>query len=150
MIDQKSLDQNTSLQVRRLIPAARERVFRAWIEREALQQWFRPGGIEVVISQLDAQVGGTFRFEAKASNGTRTVFTGKYLEVSFPEKLVFTLTSYLTDDQETLVTIELIEQGGSTEVILTHDRFASAAIMARHQGWPLLLDQLASAVLELT
>ena len=150
MIDQKSLDQNISLQVRRLIPAVRERVFRAWIEREALQQWFRPGGIEVVISQLDAQVGGTFRFEANASNGTRTVFTGKYLEVSFPEKIVFTLTSYLTDDQETLVTIELIEQGGSTEVILTHDRFASAAIMARHQGWPLLLDRLASAVLTLT
>ena len=150
-MNQTSLDQNTSLQVRRLIPAPRERVFRAWIERDALQQWFRPGGVEVKVSRLEAQVGGGFQFETTASDGTRGVMTGKYLEINFPERLVFTLTSYVTDDKETLVTIEFIEQGASTEVIVTHDRFASAAIRARHQqGWALILAQLARAVLELT
>jgi hypothetical protein len=49
--------------------------------------------------------------------------------------------------QETLVTIEFIEQGASTEVILTHERFASAAVMARHQqGWASLLERLARTV----
>jgi uncharacterized protein YndB with AHSA1/START domain len=146
-MDQLSLDQNVSLQVRRLIPAPRERVFRAWIERDALQQWFRPWGNEVIVSQLDVQVGGVFQLAAQTPDGIRNVVTGRYLVVRVPEKLVFTWTSSITNDIETVVTIELVEQGSSTEVILTHDRFASAATVARHlQGWTSVLDRLTSAV----
>ena len=141
-----NLDQNLSLQVRRLIPAPRERVFRAWTEREALQQWFRPFGMEVTVALLDARVGGSFRFESKAADGRRTLTTGTYREVRFPERLVFTWVSNVRENQETLVTVEFLEKGASTEVVLTHERFASAASMARHQqGWASLLEQLASA-----
>ena len=146
-MNQPSLDENLSLQVRRLISAPRERVFRAWIEREALQQWFRPGGVEVKVSRLEAHVGGSYQFETKASDGTRVVTTGKYLEIRFPEKLVFTWATNATENKETLVTVEFIEQGASTEVILTHDRLASGVVMARHQqGWESILDRLASVM----
>jgi uncharacterized protein YndB with AHSA1/START domain len=77
MMSQPTLDQNTSLQLRRLIPAPRERVFRAWIEREALQQWLKPEGMEVIFSRLEIHVGGSFRFEAQGSDGTHHVTTGR-------------------------------------------------------------------------
>ena len=150
-MNQPSPDQTTSLQLRRLFSAPRERVFRAWIEREALQQWFRPGGMAVTVSRLDAHVGGSFQFETKAPDGTYSLTTGKYLEISFPEKLVFTWASNVIKGQETLVTVEFIERGASTEIILTHDRFASDTRLAIfQQGWTSSLDRLASVVLVLT
>ncbi len=126
-------DQTTSLQMRRLFAAPRERVFRAWIEREALEKWMSADGNRVVVSHLEAQVGGSYRLEAIVPDGTRTVIAGKYLEISVPEKLVFTWTSTITDNIETLVTIAFIERGASTEVILTHDRLVDGAMLITHQ-----------------
>jgi hypothetical protein len=42
-MNQPGPEQTTSVQVRRLIVAVRGRVFRAWIKRDALQHWLRPG-----------------------------------------------------------------------------------------------------------
>ncbi len=133
-------DGTTTLTVQRTFPATRERVFRAWTEREALQQWFRPGGRGVTISKLDVQVGGSFCFElADGSNS----LVGTYLEIVRPEKLVFTWSSTAKHDQETLVTVEFIEHGPVTQVVLTHERFSSKKMRALHQaGWLSLLDQL--------
>ena len=142
-----SLDQKTSLQVRRRFPAPRERVFRAWIEREALLQWWGRGQSATTISQLDPRVGGGFRFESAAADGSLTVTSGRYLEIDFPIRLVFTWTSSITGGAETLVTIDFLEQDGSTEIVLTHQRFANAAMTARHQqGWTVLLERLAGVV----
>ena len=146
-MNQPSPDQATSLQVRRLFAAPRERVFRAWIEREALQKWMSAGGIQVRVSNLEVQVGGSYYLEAIDTDGTRTVITGKYLEISAPEKLVFTWASTITDNKETLVTIAFIEHGTSMEVILTHDRLVDGTMLMSHQqGWAAMLERLASAV----
>jgi len=146
-MNQPSPDQATSLQVRRLFAAPRERVFRAWIEREALQKWMSAGGIQVRVSHLEVQVGGSYCLEAIDTDGTRTVITGKYLEISAPEKLVFTWASTITDNKETLVTIAFIEHGTSMEVILTHDRLVDGTMLMSHQqGWAAMLERLASAV----
>jgi uncharacterized protein YndB with AHSA1/START domain len=141
------LDQKLSVQVRRRFEAPRERVFRAWVEREALRQWWGQGPAETNISRLEPQVGGGFRFETRSPDGQHTVTSGRYLEVTPPERLVFTWASSITDNQETLVTVEFVAHGEATEVTLTHDRFPSAAMAARHQhGWGTLLERLAGAL----
>ena len=49
----------------------------------------------------------------------------------------------MTDEQETLVTIEFVDRGGATEIILTHERFSSENIMISHrEGWNWMMDQL--------
>lgn len=48
-----AFDGTTRLTVQRTFPAARERVFRAWTQQEALLQWFRPKGMAVIISKLE-------------------------------------------------------------------------------------------------
>ncbi len=135
-------DGTTVLTVERTFPAARERVFRAWTEREALLQWFKPGGMAVTISKLDVQVGGSFCFDvADGSN----LLVGTYLKIVRPEKLVFTWSSSATSDKETVVTVSFIEQGLMTQVVLTHEQFSSKEMRSLHQaGWQSLLKQLDS------
>ncbi len=133
-------DRATMLTLRRTFPATRERVFRAWTEREALQQWFRPMGMAVTISKLDVQVGGSYCFIL--GDGSDAI-VGTYLEIVRPSKLVFTWSFSATLGLETVVTVEFIEHGPLTEVVLTHERFSSQEMRSNHQaGWQALLDQL--------
>lgn len=136
--------EKTTLQLRRVYAAPRERVFRAWIEPESLQKWFRPSGIGVTVMHMEPQVGGSYQFETVSPDGARIITSGRYLEVSFPEKLVFTWLVSTQQGQETVVTIEFIDHGASTELILTHDRFLpGTSLTLFRQGWTSILDHLA-------
>lgn len=140
-----AFDGAVTLTVRRTFPAARERVFRAWTEREAVRVWFRPGGCAVTVSEMDVREGGAFRFDL--ADGSDAV-VGTYLEIVRPEKLVFTWSSPATANQETIVTIAFIARGPATQVILTHERFRSEAMrLLHHEGWRRLLDRLAAALI---
>ncbi len=130
---------SASLVLRRIFAAPRERVFRAWIEPEALERWFRPKGLAVTVLALDARAGGSFRFEAE--NG-HAIF-GTYLRVERPEKLVFTYSGDAIQGQETVVTLDFLDQGSLTEVVLTHDGLSADLRALFEGGWPSLLDALA-------
>lgn len=130
----------TTLVLRRAFTASRQRVFRAWIEPEALQHWFRPRGMGVTVSSLDARVGGSFRFDVE--DGSSMV--GTYLQIVPPEKLVFTWSGGATQGRETVVTLDFLDQGPVTEVVLTHERLSTPEMRALFgAGWQPLLDALA-------
>src|SRR5690242_14564601 len=96
-------DRATTLTLRRTFASAREQGFRAWTERQALQQWFRPMGKGVTISKLELWVGGSFRFDLE--DGSDAI-VGTYLEIVRPEKLIFTWSNGVTRGEETVVTVE--------------------------------------------
>lgn len=133
----------TTIVLRRTFTASRQRVFRAWIEPEALRHWFKPLGMSVTISKLDACVGGTFCFDVEDGNST----VGTYLHIAPPEKLVFTWSGEPTQGRETVVTLDFLDQGPVTEVVLTHEGLSTPDLRALFgSGWPSLLDALASAL----
>jgi uncharacterized protein YndB with AHSA1/START domain len=130
--------------VRRTFMAPRERVFYAWINAGALEQWFRPMGVRVNVRELDVRVGGAFRFELAGDGG---VMEGTYLEIVPTERLVFTWTSGGTQHEETLVTVEFVARGAETEVVLTHARLSGDEMLGLHRvGWQAALDGLAAAL----
>ena len=134
---------STTLVLRRAFMASRQRVFRAWIEPEALEHWFRPRGMGVTVRSLDARVGGTFRFEVE--DGSSIV--GTYLHIVPPEQLVFTWSGEAIQGRETVVTLDFLDQGPVTEVVLTHEGLSTEAMRARAgAGWPSLLDALAEVL----
>jgi uncharacterized protein YndB with AHSA1/START domain len=136
-------DPNTTLVLRRAFTASRQRVFRAWIEPEALESWFRPRGMSVSVRSLEARVGGSFRFDLE--NGSSIV--GTYLHIVPPEKLVFTWSGEAIQGMETVVTLDFLDQGAVTEVVLTHERLSTPELRALFEGgWPSLLDALASVL----
>ena len=136
-------DPSTTLVLRRAFTASRQRVFRAWIEPEALEHWFRPRGMAVTVRSLEARVGGSFCFDVE--DGSSIV--GTYLHIVPPEKLVFTWSVGATQGRETVVTLDFLDQGPVTEVVLTHERLSTPELRALFgSGWPPLLDALAEVL----
>lgn len=136
-------DPRTTLVLRRVFAASRERVFRAWIEPAALERWLRPRGLKVTVSTLEARVGGSFRFDI-ADGG---FIAGTYLRITPPEKLVFTWSGAAMRGQETVVTLDFLDRGPVTEVVLTHEGLTSPDLWALVEGgWPSLLDALAEVL----
>ena len=134
---------STTLVLRRTFTASRIRVFRAWIEPEALEHWLRPRGMSMTVSNLEARVGGSFRFNLE--NGG-SIF-GTYLQIVPPEKLVFTWSGEAIQGRETVVTLDFLDKGPVTEVVLTHERLSTPELRAlAGSGWPSLLDALADVL----
>ena len=141
----------TTLRVRRVIKAPRERVFRAWTDAEQLERWFLPvGGSSRV--ELDVRVGGRFRITMLQPFARHVLrmkpwhCVGTYLEVEPPERLVFTFTweGAPWDLGESLVTVELRDLGGATELELLHERNRNRRVRAFHSsGWGFVLWRMA-------
>ena len=136
------------VQVSRTFPAARERVFRAWTEPDAVRHWFGTRGSIIDRVEADVRPGGSYRISFKVPPTRRRVHvTGTYLEVEPPERLVYTfgwdgmpITLGMGDSK---VTVEFHEQGGGTEVRLTHELLDKARIRAWHRfGWHASLRRL--------
>ena len=73
--------------------------------------------------------------------------SGIYVLVDRPRKLVFTWVGPLTNDVTTLITVELDPRGDETDLVLTHERLPTTAIVEGHtKGWGNILDHLADAV----
>ncbi|MBL9205809.1 MAG: SRPBCC family protein [Opitutaceae bacterium] len=73
----------------RVFNAPRELVFKAWTDAAHISHWFGPQGFVTTTHEMDVRVGGRWRFDMKAPNGT--VYTNRvvYLEIKEPELLVF-------------------------------------------------------------
>src|SRR2546430_16242901 len=93
---------NTTLVLRRAFTASRQRVFRAWITPRALEHWLRPRGMSVTVSQLEARVGGSFRFEVEDGGS----IVGPYLHIVPPQQMGFTRSSGANPGRGTVVTLD--------------------------------------------
>lgn len=140
-----SIKTGTSLRISRLIQAAPETVFGAWTQPEQLRLWSSPEGITLEAAEVDLKVGGRYRLAMRTGEGEAHTAVGTYREIVRPKRLVYTW-SWEEDEstrEETLVTVEFNAVGGATEVVLTHERFASAESRDDHlQGWNSCLDRL--------
>ncbi len=126
-----------TLVVRRVLPVPRERVFAAWLDPVSLAQWMRPGETTDALVEVDARVGGKFRIVMRhGSRGNEDYeHRGEYLVIQPPSLLSFTWISAATDHQPTVVTVELLEQGANTELVLTHRRLPPAKVESHRAGW---------------
>ena len=135
------------LQLRRFYSASREEIFAAWTEPEKMREWLCPDGATISFIQIDLRVGGSFRIDMRSEHGTHP-HTGEYREIIWPEKLVFSWSSINTGHKETLVTVELIEHGAQTELVLTHEGLPDKKAQEMHTtGWNSILDRLSSQVI---
>jgi uncharacterized protein YndB with AHSA1/START domain len=127
----------TGLRIERTLPAPPERVWRAFTDGAALAAWFWPASFATT-ARVDARPGGELRIAAASG----LALSGRFQTVEPPHRLAFTWR-WDSDDEETLVTIELTETDGGTALVLTHEGFAEAATRDDHAaGWSDCLDRL--------
>lgn len=82
---------DNSVSLHRVIKASPEKVFRAFVEPNAIASWLPPYGFLCTVHEMDAQVGGSFRMSFhNFSTGNGHSFGGKYLEVKTGELLKYT------------------------------------------------------------
>jgi uncharacterized protein YndB with AHSA1/START domain len=92
---------------------------------------------------LEAHVGGSFRFDLE--NGD-CIF-GTYLHIAPPEKLVFTWSGDAIQGKETVVTLDFLDQGSATEVVLTHEWLGTPELRPLFEfGWRPVLNALAEVL----
>ena len=71
----------STVRLHRVLRAKPEKVYRAFLDAEAIARWLPPNGFTSKVDQLDAKVGGTFRMSFRNfSTGNGHSFGGTYLE----------------------------------------------------------------------
>lgn len=123
------------LVVSRLIAAGQEPLFDAWLDPEALAVWMRPGNATHTDVTADPRVGGEFRIIMHNLDAP-IVHRGTYLTIDRPNRLAFTWRSPVTENEDTLVTVDFAPRPSGTEVTITHERLPhQAAEDAHRDGW---------------
>lgn len=130
----RPLEQELSLTLHRTIDAPIETVYAAWTDPEMMRRWFAPGDLAVARAVAEVEVGGTFLVEMRGTDGERHLTRGVYREVVPNRRLVHTW-QWEGSNVESLVTVEFeAESARTTQLTLTHSRFADAESRDRHEG----------------
>lgn len=132
-----------SIQVRRRIAASAQVLFDAWLDPKSIAVWMRPFDTVRTEAQSHSVVGGSYRIDMHQPDGKVVEHVGRYVEIDPPRRLVFTWASPATQHRDSLVTIEFIESGGATEVLLTHEQLPEYMAQAHVGGWTSALEKLA-------
>ncbi len=138
--------QNPSLEIKRFINAPRDRVYNAWTDPAQLKAWFGPENVQTHDFVADVRVGGKYRWDLTSPEGEKMTAFGEYRELQPGRKIVFT---WQWDDDEawenhvSVVTVELSDCDGGTELRLIHEQLPSETSRDRHtEGWNSVLDKL--------
>ena len=138
-----------TVRLHRVVRAKPEKVYRAFLDADAMAKWISPYGFTARVHHMDVKVGGTFRMSfTNFSTGSGHSFGGEYRELVPNEKLVY--TDRFDDPNlpgELLVTVNIkavscgtelnIEQSGIPEMI---------PVEMCYLGWQESLAQLARLV----
>jgi uncharacterized protein YndB with AHSA1/START domain len=133
------------LTIRRTFAAPRARVFAAFADVDMFRQWFPPDG-RLIDARWDPREGGAYRLTLLVPSGEEWAVGGVFSEVRAPERLAFTWRWEEDDpaqERDTFITVELLDKGGETEMIFTHEAFRDEASRDNHQGgWTKAFDTI--------
>jgi uncharacterized protein YndB with AHSA1/START domain len=138
-----------TVRLHRVFAAPPEKVYRAFIDAEAMAKWLPPYGFTCKVHHLDAKVGGTFRMSfTNFTTAKSHAFGGEYLELVPHERLRYT---DVFDDPnlpgEMRVTVVLKSVSVGTEVNIEQAGIpALIPVEACYLGWQQSLAQLALVV----
>lgn len=77
-----------TVKLHRVLRAKPERVYKAFLDADAMAKWLPPNGFTCKVHHMDAKVGGTFKMSfTNFSTGSSHSFGGKYLELK-PHELI--------------------------------------------------------------
>jgi uncharacterized protein YndB with AHSA1/START domain len=80
-----------TIRLHRVLRAPPERVYRAFLDADALVKWLPPNGFTAKLHHMEAKVGGTFRMSfTNFSSGQTHAFGGEYLELTPHARIRYT------------------------------------------------------------
>lgn len=142
-------DSTSTVRLHRVLRAPAERVYRAFIDADAMVKWAPPHGFTGKVHDMDARVGGGYRMSFTNFNtGQSHSFRGKYVELTPHERLRY--TDQFDDPGmpgEMQVTVTLRKVSCGTELTIVQEGLPSAIpVEACYLGWQESLSLLAHVV----
>jgi uncharacterized protein YndB with AHSA1/START domain len=138
-----------TVRLHRVLRATPERVYRAFLDPDAMAKWLPPYGFTCKVHHLDAQVGGSYRMSfTNFSTGQGHAFGGAYRELVPFEKLVYTDSfddPKLPGEMQTSVTLTQVSCGTEINIVQKGVHEAIPLEMC-YLGWQDSLEQLARLV----
>ena len=138
-----------TIRLHRVLRATPERIYRAFLDPDAMVKWLPPNGFTGKVHQAEAKVGGTYKMSfTNFSTGKSHAFGGKYLELKPHELLRY--TDKFDDANlpgEMITTIALKKVFCGTELNVTQEGVpAVIPAEACYLGWQESLTLLAKLV----
>ncbi len=138
-----------TVRLHRVLTAKPEKIYRAFLEPDAIAQWIPPNGFTCTVHQLDTKVGGAHKMSFRNfTTGHSHSFGGEYLELTPGERLRYTDRfddANLPGEMHITVTLKKVLVG--TEVNIVQEGVPDVILVeACYLGWQESLRKLAKLV----
>ena len=138
-----------TVRLHRVLAAKPEKVYRAFLEADALAKWLPPNGFTCTVHHLESEVGGTFRMSFRNfTTGKGHSFGGEYVELVPDQRLRYTDRfddPKLPGQMQVTVTLKTVSVG--TELNIVQEGLPEAIPPeACYLGWQESLRNLARLV----
>lgn len=138
-----------TVKLHRVLCTKPEKIYRAFLDADAMAKWLPPHGFTGKVHHIDARVGGTYKMSfTNFSTGQSHTFGGKYLELVPNERIVNTdafESADLPGEMRTTVTLKAVSSG--TEIHVVQEGIPDAIpVDGCYVGWQQSLTLLAQLV----
>jgi uncharacterized protein YndB with AHSA1/START domain len=139
----------STVRLHRVLTTRPDKVYRAFLEPDAVAKWLPPNGFTCTVQQLEPKVGGAHRMSFRNfTTGGGHSFGGNYLELVPNERLLYTDRfddPHLPGEMRVTVTLKKVAVG--TEVTIVQEGVPDAIpVEACYLGWQESLRSLARLV----
>ena len=112
---------SNTIRFHRVLRASPEKVYRAFLDPDAMVKWLPPNGFTGKVHHVDAKVGGTYQMSfTNFTTGRRHSFGGEYLELVPNERLRYTGVfedEHLSGTMQTTVDLRAVFFGAEMTVV---------------------------------
>jgi uncharacterized protein YndB with AHSA1/START domain len=117
----KEIMSANTIRLHRVLTAKPERVYRAFLDADAMTKWLPPNGFTGKVHHMDAKVGGTYKMSfTNFSTGKSHSFGGEYLELVPQERIRYTDRfddPNLPGEIQTTVTLKKVSCGTELNIV---------------------------------
>jgi uncharacterized protein YndB with AHSA1/START domain len=110
-----------TIRLHRVLRTTPEKLYRAFLDGEAMSKWLPPNGFTAKVHQMDAKVGGTYKMSfTNFSSGKSHSFGGEYLELVPHERIRYTDRfddPNLPGEMHTTVTLKKVSCGTELNIV---------------------------------
>ena len=138
-----------TVRLHRVLPTKPEKIYRAFIEADAMAKWLPPNGFACTVHHMESKVGGSFRMSFRNfTTGLSQAFGGQFLELVPGERLRYTDkfdNPDLPGEMHVTVTLKKVLVG--TELTIVQEGIPDAIpVEACYLGWQESLRNLSKLV----
>jgi uncharacterized protein YndB with AHSA1/START domain len=131
-------EQRNSIRLHRVLKTSPEKVYKAFLDAEAMAKWLPPNGFTGKVHQMDARVGGAYKMSfTNFSTGKSHSFGGTYLELTPYQRIRYSdkfEDPNLSGEMQTTITLKQVSCG--TEVNIVQEGLPAAIpAEACYLGW---------------